>query len=294
MKIITLIIGFLILQTKLEYKQLGLINDPDGYTNVREKPEANSNVLFKVNEGEYFYYTIAKDKNWWRVVNMDGNAGFMHKSRIIHVNEYVIMGKTYKSNESKLKIRYKKIGETEIKIVQIDHIESKCDAYIEILSTKPKSIKYKSIEANGGSAGIAFLENKIPNHLLIVKHGDYEGETIIISEKGTVTEVQGGWVSELIDDRYLISLAECDLGYCGFSVYDILEEKIVFHYKKEFDLYQFEDKIIFDLQYDDGEDYHLFDFNKKELIKIETENYKEVDFFNKTMNYELDQGCLCV
>ncbi len=238
MNVITLIFGFLISLNMFGNEQLGKINDPDGYTNVREHPTTKSKILFKITDSEYFYYESSNVKDWCKVTSMDGNSGFMHQSRIESLNEFTINGKIYKSNESKLKVRIKKIGNIQIKISQIKNPKSYCDAYIEIISNKTKKFKYEFIEALGGSAGIAFLENVIPNHILIVKHGDYNGRTIIISRNGQVMEVPGGSVSKLIDNQYFLNLAECDIGYCGFSIYDIHQEKIVFNYETEFELYQ--------------------------------------------------------
>ena len=272
---------------------LGKINDPDGYTNVREKPTTKSKILFKILDTEYFYYESSEIDDWCRITNMNGDSGFMHQSRIEGLSEFTINGKTYKSNESKLKIRIKKIGNTRIKISQIRNPNSYCDAFIEITTNKTTKFKYEFIEALGGSAGIAFLENVIPNHILIVKHGDYDGRTIFISKNGKVTEVAGGSVSELIDSKYLINLAECDIGYCGFSIYDIIQEKLVFNYETEFELYQFKDQIIFDLDYENGKDYHLFDFEKNEFEKLEIKDNIENNYFKKTINYELNKGCLC-
>lgn len=293
MKLTTLIIGLLFSLNVIGNEQLGKINDPDGYTNVRENPTTKSKILFKILDTEYFYYESSDISNWCRVTNMNGDSGFMHQSRIEGLSEFTINGKTYKSNESKLKVRIKKIGNTKIKISQIKNPKTYCDAFIEIISDKTRKIKYESIEANGGSAGIAFLENVVPDHILIVKHGDYNGRTIIISKNGRVTEVSGGSVSKLIDNKFLINLDECDLGYCGFSIYDIIQEKIIFNYENEFELYHFKNKMIFDLDYGNGNDYHLFDFEKIELKKVEIKDNIKNKYFKEIINYELKEGCLC-
>ena len=294
MKLSALIIAFLISLNVFGNEQLGKINDPDGYTNVREKPTLTSKILFKILASEYFYFENSNTSDWCKIRNMNGETGFMHRSRIERLNEFSIDGKTYNSNTSKLKVRHKSIGNTQIKITQIKNPKSYCDAYIEIITTsKTKKIKYKYIEALGGSAGIAFLENEVPNHILIVKHGDYEGKTIIISKNGNITEVSGGSVSKLIDNQYLINLAECDLGYCGFSVYDSIQEQIVFNYETEFELYEFKNQIIFDLDFENGKDYHLFDFDTKEFKKIDIKSNIENNYFKKTIDYELENGCLC-
>ena len=104
MKVITLIFGFLISLNMFGNELLGKINDPDGYTNVREKPTTKSKILFKILDTEYFYYESSEIDDWCRITNMNGDSGFMHQSRIEGLSEFTINGKTYKSNESKLKI----------------------------------------------------------------------------------------------------------------------------------------------------------------------------------------------
>lgn len=294
MKLITLFLGFLITLNIFGQEQIGKINDPDGYTNVRKEPTTKSKVLFKILKNEYFYYENSDIKDWCKVTNMNGKSGFMHQSRIINLSHFTIHGKTYKSNESKLKVRIKNIGNTQIKISQIRNPESYCDAFVEInTSNDTKIFTYKYIEALGGSAGIAFLENIVPNHIVIVKHGDYDGRTILISKNGNITEVDGGSVSELINDKYLLNLAECDLGYCGFSIYDIVQEKIVFKKYAEFVLYQLNNQMLFNFAPDNGEHYHMFDFDKKEFKKIDVTKKIENNYFQKIIKYELEDGCLC-
>ncbi|WP_436515414.1 SH3 domain-containing protein [Ekhidna sp. To15] len=69
---------------------LGIINDPDGYTNVREQPTTNSKILGKFYDNEVFqiwdldYDTIP---NWrkvykWNPESREALVGWMHKSRI--------------------------------------------------------------------------------------------------------------------------------------------------------------------------------------------------------------------
>jgi len=59
------------------------INDPDGYTNVREEKKSTSKILFKINEGEEFK-VISKKGDWWEI-EFNDKTGFVHKSRIISV-----------------------------------------------------------------------------------------------------------------------------------------------------------------------------------------------------------------
>ena len=62
----------------------GVINDPDGFTNVRAKPGENGGIVTRVNAGEIFefeYGTTGKE-TWWKVKLASGKTGWMHCSRI--------------------------------------------------------------------------------------------------------------------------------------------------------------------------------------------------------------------
>ena len=58
----------------------GIINDPDGYTNVREGRSTKSPILFSIEENKRFK-VISKDSNWWRI-EYRGKQGYMYKDRI--------------------------------------------------------------------------------------------------------------------------------------------------------------------------------------------------------------------
>jgi hypothetical protein len=60
----------------------GVINDPDGYTNIRQYGRStNSEILGKLMNGEKFYYWQTTT-DWWIVQTKSGLRGFVHKSRI--------------------------------------------------------------------------------------------------------------------------------------------------------------------------------------------------------------------
>ena len=58
-----------------------VIEDPDGYTNVRSMKSASSEIVTKVFEGEVFY-TYTQEGNWWKIKTKDGKIGYMYKDRI--------------------------------------------------------------------------------------------------------------------------------------------------------------------------------------------------------------------
>ncbi|AUC76025.1 SH3 domain-containing protein [Olleya sp. Bg11-27] len=65
--------------------KIGLIDDSDGYTNIRLKPDSSSLIIGTILEDEYFFYKISKD-NWFSVKTLNGLKGYVHKTRIINAN----------------------------------------------------------------------------------------------------------------------------------------------------------------------------------------------------------------
>jgi len=58
-----------------------VIEDPDGYTNVRQGASKTSSIIARMNNGEVFY-TYPQADGWWRIRTASGTVGFMHNSRI--------------------------------------------------------------------------------------------------------------------------------------------------------------------------------------------------------------------
>jgi len=66
----------------------GIINDPDGYVNIRKGESIKSSVVGKIVKEEVFLFIPNYCKNWWKVKSSDGSVeGYMHKSRIIPLRE---------------------------------------------------------------------------------------------------------------------------------------------------------------------------------------------------------------
>ncbi len=71
--------------------RLAVIQDPDGFVNMRAKPDTDSEVVLKIQEDEFIVCEPA-ESDWWRVKDFFGNQGYMHKSRIRLVKD--LPGKT--------------------------------------------------------------------------------------------------------------------------------------------------------------------------------------------------------
>ncbi|MEQ8241154.1 MAG: SH3 domain-containing protein [Cyclobacteriaceae bacterium] len=85
MKYLNFLILFLTF-TQLSAQDSGIINDPDGYTNVRKGEGTNFEVVGKIEESDQFLYYPNENSSWWKVKTTPAYGrsieGFVHKSRI--------------------------------------------------------------------------------------------------------------------------------------------------------------------------------------------------------------------
>lgn len=61
--------------------RLAVIEDPDGFVNVRSRPDVKSDVVLKIQKDEFFTCEPSESE-WWFVKDFFDNEGYMHKSRI--------------------------------------------------------------------------------------------------------------------------------------------------------------------------------------------------------------------
>ena len=111
------LIGFLFLITYLNLQgQVAIINDKDGFTNVRRSPERNAEIIYELKANQIFWFgeedfysenidwvmvEIPKNKYSIECGSLDNLTGYVHKSRIKPLNTI----KEYK--ESELEFHYK-------------------------------------------------------------------------------------------------------------------------------------------------------------------------------------------
>jgi len=67
-----------------EGEVFGIINDPDGYTNVRKEKSSKSEILFQIYEDEKFILQN-NEGDWW-LIEYNGNQGYIHNSRVSIIN----------------------------------------------------------------------------------------------------------------------------------------------------------------------------------------------------------------
>lgn len=69
-----------------EQRNIGVISDPDGFTNVRAGKGTLTEILGRIEGGEKFYFEPKPNETWWSVESLDGQlSGYMHKSRIVEL-----------------------------------------------------------------------------------------------------------------------------------------------------------------------------------------------------------------
>lgn len=79
--LLILTIGLLIPMLNFGQSELAMINDPDGFVNVRADKSTDSEILFQMKENSFFLCEPTTD-DWWKIDNFYTKTGFVHKSKI--------------------------------------------------------------------------------------------------------------------------------------------------------------------------------------------------------------------
>jgi uncharacterized protein YgiM (DUF1202 family) len=58
-----------------------VIDDKDGYVNIRSGSNIRSRVLFRIKNGQKFKILESSGKKWFKIIYMN-TEGFIHKSRV--------------------------------------------------------------------------------------------------------------------------------------------------------------------------------------------------------------------
>lgn len=144
--------------------QIGLINDADGYTNVRAQPGTNGEVIFQIKDGEVFWYDWETDESvTWVSVYVPKNdftfgcdasqnvIGYIHKSRLVSLmslDRYT--GNDVKINMTTMPFDKKNHFVTTDSIYGMTDIDGMqfwgCDRALPIDEVKDMSISFKGKE----------------------------------------------------------------------------------------------------------------------------------------------------
>lgn len=133
-------------------------------------------------------------------------------------------------SRSKKKVTYSthKLNDIEIVLKQIlppeSPNESSCSAtlYIRKKLTKTDSLSFQQIEAVGGAYGFS-TPTTILDHMVLTKHGDYDGRTIVINDNGDIFDIAGGVV--YLDSNLLFSFYESDVP--GIAIFDLSADSLI-------------------------------------------------------------------
>ncbi|GHU09087.1 hypothetical protein FACS189431_6520 [Alphaproteobacteria bacterium] len=68
--------------TDLSKSKQGIINDPDGYVNIRKEMNTESPVIGIIVENETFNYWEIPNNNWCLVQTSNGTRGYVFSNRI--------------------------------------------------------------------------------------------------------------------------------------------------------------------------------------------------------------------
>ena len=61
----------------------GVIDDSDGYVNLRSRPDAKAAIVTRVRKGEQFTFARHEDDPWCKVKLASGKTGWMDAQRIL-------------------------------------------------------------------------------------------------------------------------------------------------------------------------------------------------------------------
>lgn len=131
--------------------QAAIINDPDGYTNVRAQPDGKAEVVAKIVDGERFFFDEVPGSNWvkvYRTATADAECiGYMHSSRVMPVGGG-IAAMTDDDEEVDLEIE-KMIDRFASFVSQLEKVETIDEVYLKRLEKEYKDI-------NKSAEGISF------------------------------------------------------------------------------------------------------------------------------------------
>ncbi|MEA9414698.1 SH3 domain-containing protein [Flavobacterium sp. PL02] len=175
MKKITSIL--LLLAFNICFSQFGIINDPDGYVNVRNSAGKSNKIIDKLDNGA-IVYNYEPDGNWVNIDYKKGKEnlnGYVYKDRIIDLTNFTkIPVRENKNGVIKLENNNVKVAITEIAFSPKNHklkYNSESPTLLETIDDQvifgtdgniPKR-KYKSIEIEVDKILINVPENALKN-----------------------------------------------------------------------------------------------------------------------------------
>lgn len=266
----------------------GIINDTDGYTNIRSKPSSSSEIKAKIFDYEFFQ-VLDKSKDWWLVKTTDAVKGYMHRSRVRIIEKYIRNNREYEFNNFEIGFNTKSLKNIDVRITNIKSKGLKIGgndfffnrAWIEIFKDNKKLDEVYFDDMDLERAGVYHTDHPLKNKIILKKFGDYSGMIYIIDEKGEKFEFSGGDFLITENQKFIISPWNSDLP--GLTVINIDTNKAVFDKSTTF--YPFDWYLIDGRYYVKGEDpdnnidkIFYLDFIKGELIPSDL---KKLDMYKE-------------
>jgi hypothetical protein len=111
---------------------------------------------------------------------------------------------------------------------QLDYTDPRCRAMIRIVKNdlQTDTVVYPVLEPVGSHYGLLVYSELFQDHLVISKFNDYDGQTVIINNKGKVFEFPGGYIFYDQNKELLFSAYASDVG--GLSVFDLKSDCLFF------------------------------------------------------------------
>ncbi|WP_299886273.1 hypothetical protein [uncultured Lacinutrix sp.] len=203
--------------------EIGLIDDKDGYTNIREQQNSSSKIISIIKENEYFFYNKSTNSNWFLVKDLHGNVGFVYKNRIKKMNSDKLyslsINKIISTNES-YSINSITEEKTKDTIVRLEDLDSFFDFEYQDTSFNYDEIKL----VHKDKSSVVFKKEDISVHISKTSF-DVSNHKIGYNEKYNN-------IVESIDGKEFYG-ADGNLPNMKYSAFEIVQNNILFKIPKE-------------------------------------------------------------
>lgn len=120
-----------------------IINDPDGYTNVRVNSKNNATIAFKINSGEVFYCLNDLNNGFYQIetnkYNFDNSTLFVHKSRVKFLSSFTALPILEKRDKKYNDVYPKSLDEQSLRLAGSNYT---IDLKVKPFNTKSHKLVY--------------------------------------------------------------------------------------------------------------------------------------------------------
>ncbi len=169
------------------------------------------------------------------------------------------------------KVSYKEIPFKDYKISlrQENLKDGAVSALIEVRKGRTITAKknYATIQSNGGHAAVHLnRRQKLDDIFMLYKFGDYDSRILLINAKGQLLDLPGGEIFHDEKEGRLIFLRNYETEpYAEYAVYDLKNQKIIFHLKDSAKVHTFNDQIHYQVM-KGGSNYYAVSNHSKDKL----------------------------